>query len=161
MKKALWVILGIFVAASAYAASVATTPANPSKVKAINSAAPASPGTVQPTKAIPAPSVDIIKPAKGDIWQAGKSYDVTWESHLLSPGSAGTVTLTVMVPQSNCQPVNNVPLSGTISYKVPFASGQMGIAPHGKQGAMLSVKFIDKVSGKEYSKGQMIVVQYP
>jgi hypothetical protein len=108
------------------------------------------------------PSVTINKPGQNELWPAGKSYAVEWETKFLSPGSSGTVMLTVFVPgDSHCQPVTNIPLNGQINYMVPFASGQLGMNPQGKFMATISVKFIDKATNKEYQDGKMIGVQYP
>jgi hypothetical protein len=110
----------------------------------------------------PSPSVTVNKPNQNEVWEAGKSYPVEWETRLLSPDSSGTVMLTVMVPTaSNCQPITGIPLSGQISYPVPFASGGLAGSPHGKFMATLSVKFIDKVTKKEHKDGKVIFVAYP
>jgi hypothetical protein len=165
MKKVLLVILGLCIAISSYAASKVANESNQPNVNAANSAVTAvnkQNNLPQVSKAKLTPSVILNKPSKGDVWQVGKSYDVVWETRFLSAGSLGIVILNVMpIPQGNLQPVNNIPLNGTINYKVPFPASSWGPTPHGKRPALLIVKFVDKATNKEYRDEAGIYVQYP
>ncbi len=159
------VLLGLCLAVTVHAVSGDVSPGkNRPTVNAPNPAVKSTGDQKMPqaVKDAISPTITINKPSQSDLWQAGKSYPVEWESTFLSPGSSGTVMLEVMAPAAtNCQPVTNIPLNGQVSYKVPFPSSNMGISPHGKFMATLSVKFIDKATNKEYKDGKVIFVQYP
>jgi hypothetical protein len=164
-KTFLLVLLGLCLAVSVHAVSGDVSPgSNKPTVNAPNPAMKSMGNQNMPqvVKGAISPNVTINKPDQYEVWEAGKSYPVEWESKFISPGSSGTVMLDVMVTTaSNCQPVTNIQLNGQTSYKVPFASSSWGISPHGKFMATLSVTFIDKATNKEYKDGRVIFVQYP